>query len=467
MFGWLCWCKRGLDIENLKALSRLLKHTFTMSEQTPVPATNGVSPAPAAEKSEPVKEAAKDESKFSWTQPHPTFVIILVGSDETPFGIQKDFLCARSTFYRNHFKQNVASDTIEHIVKLPETSQEVFGLTQQFLFTGHVSNDANSTPSYEALIGVWKLGYELGIDGLCDKTLEAMNDCRRITQHIPATPLLVQVWRDTPEGSAIRKLLLSWAAEYMRSSESRAEFAKSLPQEVLSELVVAMSSLDSLPAPSSAESPQSAEPAPRKSVHYLEEDSDEDDHLTKKNRRASAPLPLSQNSKTYNNSHRAPPPPVRKAAAAAAVASAPKSKPVIQKRRSFVSTPTGEISTDKKLDFCADLLDRMLSGPGFWTRLVGPFKEPVDPVEDNVPDYFEKVKKPMDLNTIKAKMSQQQYTTEDEFVSDVRQIFDNCYTYWKKGDAMWVACEKFQKTFEEKYAQMSKNISKMMREPTD
>lgn len=38
-----------------------------MSEQTPVPATNGVSPAPAAEKSEPVKEAAKDESKFSWT----------------------------------------------------------------------------------------------------------------------------------------------------------------------------------------------------------------------------------------------------------------------------------------------------------------------------------------------------------------------------------------------------------------
>ncbi|KAL0933194.1 transcription regulator [Colletotrichum truncatum] len=436
-----------------------------MSEEAPAPATNGVNTAPVEKPVEPV-EPVKEE-KFSWVQPHPVFVIVLVGADEVPFGIQKDFLCARSSFYRDHFKQNPTSDSIELIVKLPDTSQEVFGLSQHFLFTGQVSDDTESVPSYEVLIGVWKLGHKLGIDGLCDKTLEAMAECRRVTQHIPATPLLVQVWRDTPEGSTIRKLLLSWAAEYMRSSESRAEFAKSLPQEVLSELVVAMSSLDNLPAAqssSSAGSPQSAEPAPRKSVHYLEEDSDEDqEHLSKKNRRASAPLPVSQNSKAYS---RAPPPPVRKAAAAAAVA-APRPKPVVQKRRSIASVPSGEISTEKKVEFCSDLLDRMLSGPGFWTRLVGPFKEPVDPREDGVPDYFEKVKKPMDLNTIKAKMSRREYMTEDEFVADVRQIFSNCYTYWKKGDPMWVACEKFQKTFEEKYAQMNKNITKMMREPVD
>ncbi|KAF9870363.1 hypothetical protein CkaCkLH20_12210 [Colletotrichum karsti] len=399
-------------------------------------------------------------------KPHPIFVIILVGPHEVPFGIQKDFLCARSSFYRKHFKENSAPDTIEHIVKLPRTSVEVFGLTQHFLFTGQVSDDADSIPSYEDLIGVWKLGYELGIDGLCDTTLEVMTECRRVTQHIPATPLLVRVWRDTPEGSAIRQLLLSWAAEYMRSSEHRAEFAKSLPQEVLSELVVAMSSLENLPAgqsPTSANSPQSAEPAPRKSVHYLEEDSEEE-RQSKKNRRASAPLPASQNSKAYN---RAPPPPVRKAAAAAAVASAPKQKPVVQKRRSMPAGPTGEITTEKKVEFCSDLLDRMLSGPGFWTRLVGPFKEPVDPAEDGVPDYFDKVKNPMDLNTIKAKMARGEYTNEDTFASDVRQIFNNCYTYWKKGDPMWVACEKFQKTFEEKYSQMTKNITKMMREPVD
>ncbi|WQF83549.1 Putative bromodomain, SKP1/BTB/POZ domain superfamily, Bromodomain-like superfamily protein [Colletotrichum destructivum] len=437
-----------------------------MSDELPVPAING-GPNLASEPS-----AGYRDEPFSWLQPHPTFIIVLVGPEEKPFGIQKDFLCARSTYYRDYFKQleRTTSDTVEHIVKLPHTTAEVFGLTQLFLFTGQVSEEVDTFPSYEALIGVWKLGHKLGIDGLCDKTLEAMKECRRITRQIPATPLLVQVWRDTPEGSTIRKLLLSWAAEYMRSSDARAEFAKSLPQEVLSELVVTMSSLENQPSPPAAPADTvSAEPTPRKSVHYLEEDSSEErEHLSKKNRRASAPLPASQNNNSKSVT-RAPPPPVRKAAAvaAAAAATAPRPKPVVQKRRSIVPVSDGEITTEKKVEFCADLLDRMLSGPGFWTRLVGPFKEPVDPVEDGVPDYFNKVKKPMDLNTVKAKMSRHEYRTEDEFASDVRQIFENCYTYWTKGDPMWAACEKFQKTFEEKYAQMHKNISKMMREPVD
>lgn len=273
-------------------------------------------------------------------------------------------MCAKSKYYHEYFKgQNAASETIENVVKLPQYTPEVFGLAQLFLFTGEVSEDAESFPSYEALVGVWKLGHELGIDGLCDTSLDAMKECRRLTQNIPATPLLVQVWKDTPEGSTIRKLLLSWAAEYMRSSDKKAEFAKSLPQEVLSELVVTMSSLENLPTPPAVADTASAEPTPRKSVHYLEEDSEEEqEHMSKKNRRASAPLPASQNrDKTFS---RAPPPPVRKAAAVAAAASAPRQKPVIQKRRNIVSGPSGEITTSQKVEFCSDLLDRMLSGPG-------------------------------------------------------------------------------------------------------
>ncbi|KAK1465484.1 hypothetical protein CCUS01_07602 [Colletotrichum cuscutae] len=437
-----------------------------MSTEAPVAASNGIPEVATPEaKQEPTEE---QEMPFSWLQPHSTFAIILVGTEQKPFGLQRDFLCAKSKYYHDYFKgQNAASEAIENVVKLPQYTPEVFGLAQLFLFTGEVSEDAETFPSYEALVGVWKLGHELGIDGLCDTSLDAMKECRRLTQNIPATPLLVQVWKDTPEGSTIRKLLLSWAAEYMRSSDKKAEFAKSLPQEVLSELVVTMSSLENLPTPPAAPADTaSAEPTPRKSVHYLEEDSEEEqEHMSKKNRRASAPLPASQNrDKAFS---RAPPPPVRKAAAVAAAASAPRQKPVIQKRRSIAPGPSGEITTQQKVEFCSDLLDRMLSGPGFWTRLVGPFKEPVDPAEDGVPDYFDKVKKPMDLNTVKLKMSQHQYQTEDEFAADVRQIFENCYTYWKKGDPMWAACEKFQRTFEDKYAQMQKNISKMLREPVD
>ena len=98
---------------------------------------------------------------------------------------------------------------------------------------------------------------------------------------------------------------------------------------------------------------------------------------------------------------------------------------------------------------------------GFWTRLVGPFKEPVVPEEDGVPDYFDKVKRPMDLSTIKGKMDRREYADEEEFLTDMRQIFENCFLYWKKDDPMWLAGEKLQKTFEDKYSGMNKWIAKM------
>jgi hypothetical protein len=230
-------------------------------------------------------------------------------------------------------------------VKLPETTKEIFGLAQLFLYTGKIISDESNVPSYEALVGLWKLGHKLGVTGLCDKALNAMIDCRRITERIPATPLLIQVWKDTPEGSSIRKLLLSWTAEYMRSSDARAEFAKSLPQEVLSELVVAMSSFDTAPTPEAPTATATlSSVTPRKNVHYLEEEPEND---AKKSRRASGvtvgtPLSADRSIKARG--------------------SLPKPAP---RRRTSAGYAEGrEFTTSQKLDFCADLLTRMLSGPG-------------------------------------------------------------------------------------------------------
>lgn len=88
----------------------------------------------------------------------------------------------------------------------------------------------------------------------------------------------------------------------------------------------------------------------------------------------------------------------------------------------------------------------------------------MDPEKDQVPDYFTKVKKPMDLMTIKGKMDRGDYKTDHEFAADVRLIFTNCYTYWKEDDPMWAACEKFQRTFEDKFGQMTKSILRLMRD---
>jgi hypothetical protein len=291
------------------------------------------------------------------SQPHPIFVIALVGPEETPFGIQKDFLCSKSSYYRKFFDES-QSEGLENLVRLPDTPVEVFAYTQNFLYTGHVFPNLDNLPSYEVLIGVWKLGYELAIDGLCDATLEAMAECRRVTQHIPATPLLVQVWKDTPEGSSIRKLLLSWAAEYMRSSESRAEFARSLPQEVLSELVVAMSSLDSPPiVPLDIVAGISASGALRRPAPNAEPDETES-RPVKKPRTSDAGINGALPTAVAQPAGRKPGPRV------SLPSSKPGPKPGTKRRTSAAALGGHNFSANQKLNFCADLLTRMLSGPG-------------------------------------------------------------------------------------------------------
>lgn len=43
-------------------------------------------------------------------------------------------------------------------------------------------------------------------------------------------------------------------------------------------------------------------------------------------------------------------------------------------------------------------------------------------------DYHDIIKRPMDLGTVKRKMDARLYADPEEFASDVRQIFINCYT---------------------------------------
>lgn len=311
----------------------------------------------AAPPSLPAKEATPPPPPFSWLEPHPDFVIVLVGTEkeERPFGIQKDFLCAKSAHYRKHFAAQGEND-IESIVKLPDTRVDVFGLAQHFMYTNAVIPRDTPMPSYEVLVGVWKLGHNLGIHGLCDQTLEAMMEVRQATECIPAAPLLVQVWKDTPEDSSIRKLLLEWAAEYVRSSEANKEFAKSLPQEVLSELVLAMSRPDTSPLIQlGGGSPATFSQAPpqRKVVHYLDQEEEEDielPYMPPKKARRSDPLPNGSTSKAAPRKPKAP-------ASVAKAAPRRRSNPVANGEQQ-------EFGPEQKLMFCQDLLARMLSGPG-------------------------------------------------------------------------------------------------------
>ena len=57
------------------------------------------------------------------------------------------------------------------------------------------------------------------------------------------------------------------------------------------------------------------------------------------------------------------------------------------------------------------------------------FANPVDPVALNIPDYFNIVKTPMDLTTVKTKLKEHKYEKIQDFMADMELIFYNCRLY--------------------------------------
>jgi len=145
----------------------------------------------------------------------------LVGPDEIPFGIQKDLLCAQSPYFREEFARMPAENTIERIVKLPTTDADTFGCFQNFIYTGQVydKNGGREIPDYTLLMGVWKLATQLKMAPLRVAILDVMAERRQQTNCIPGTPLLVQAWKETEEGSGLRLMLIGWAAEHSEYSD--------------------------------------------------------------------------------------------------------------------------------------------------------------------------------------------------------------------------------------------------------
>ncbi|KAL3702820.1 histone acetyltransferase [Talaromyces marneffei ATCC 18224] len=68
------------------------------------------------------------------------------------------------------------------------------------------------------------------------------------------------------------------------------------------------------------------------------------------------------------------------------------------------------------------LLNDMQNHSAAW-----PFVQPVN--RDEVPDYYEVIKEPMDLSTMEEKHEKDLYPTPQDFIRDAMLIFDNCRKY--------------------------------------
>ncbi|EIM92793.1 Bromodomain-containing protein [Stereum hirsutum FP-91666 SS1] len=99
----------------------------------------------------------------------------------------------------------------------------------------------------------------------------------------------------------------------------------------------------------------------------------------------------------------------------------------------------------------------------------GPFKFPVDPLALNIPHYPQVIKEPMDFSTIERKLASSnpvkpdpdpthaRYYNAEEFITDVRRIFQNCLTFNGPDHAITQSGRRVEATFDKQIKQMPAN----------
>ncbi|KAJ1617330.1 Bromodomain-containing protein, partial [Pavlovales sp. CCMP2436] len=58
-----------------------------------------------------------------------------------------------------------------------------------------------------------------------------------------------------------------------------------------------------------------------------------------------------------------------------------------------------------------------------------PFLQPVDPVRLRVPDYYSRVKEPMDLSLVKLRLTKGYYASIDDLARDVARVWENACAF--------------------------------------
>ncbi|XP_071965223.1 uncharacterized protein [Antedon mediterranea] len=77
-------------------------------------------------------------------------------------------------------------------------------------------------------------------------------------------------------------------------------------------------------------------------------------------------------------------------------------------------------------------------------KMAWPFLEPVN--KEDVPDYYEIIKEPMDLTTVETKLKKKKYQKLSDFTYDVGKVFDNC-RFYNASDSPFYQCADILEKF--------------------
>ncbi|KEH31196.1 global transcription factor group protein [Medicago truncatula] len=100
---------------------------------------------------------------------------------------------------------------------------------------------------------------------------------------------------------------------------------------------------------------------------------------------------------------------------------------------------------------CGQILTKLMKNKSGWIFNTWIFNTPVNATALNLHDYFDIIKHPMDLGTVKSKLAKNAYSTPAEFADDVKLTFKNALTYNPKGHDVNTAAMQLLEKFEELY----------------
>ncbi|XP_044529077.1 bromodomain testis-specific protein [Gracilinanus agilis] len=110
------------------------------------------------------------------------------------------------------------------------------------------------------------------------------------------------------------------------------------------------------------------------------------------------------------------------------------------------------IKLTEQLKYCNEILKEMFAKKHL--AYAWPFYKPVDVTALGLHNYYDVVKSPMDLGTIKKKMDNQEYKDAHEFAADVRLMFMNCYKYNPPDHEVVTMARTLQDVFEMQFAKI-------------
>lgn len=123
------------------------------------------------------------------------------------------------------------------------------------------------------------------------------------------------------------------------------------------------------------------------------------------------------------------------------------------KSRTLLFEPASIPGTWELLEQCKQVMQHLSKN-----KNAGAFRQPVDVVGLGLPNYYDKVKEPMDLSLVRDRLTRGFYTTPAQFARDVRLIWSNCKLFNPPDSSFAQMADKMSQSFESKFAPIERQM---------